>query len=93
MRLNALIVLFCIYLSGCHASLKNIKQQTWADRADGTKEFFEYTPYDCVFVEPDLYYVKSPSGLKVYFACQPIYKVVGIKRVPINPFTGSQLSP
>ena len=91
MRLVALFAI-CLLISGCHSRLSEVKQQTWADKPDGTKESFEYTPYDCVFVEPGVYYVESPSGIKVYFSCPPTYKVVGIKRVPVNPFTGEEFN-
>lgn len=46
-------------------SVKQQKIETW----DGTKEYFTATYKNVVYVqdEPPVFYVTSPSGLKVYF--------------------------
>lgn len=84
-----LLLLAFVFTIGCQ---QPTKRTTWADLPDGSKEYFDFTPEDCVFVRPGIFYVVSPSGIKVYFGGPRAYRLdPELGRVPINPFTGEDL--
>lgn len=50
-------------------AVKQHKIETWAYKSDGSQEKFTASYKDVVYVndDPPVFYVTSPSGIKVYF--------------------------
>ena len=81
MKRLLLYSLICYALLACLgcASPQTLGMATlhaWAERPDGSIEHFKVEPKNFYYPDPqnsDVFYVISPSGIKVWYAHRPVY--------------------